>query len=419
MQLDVDVVRSQFPAFSDPDLEGWAFFENAGGSYACRQTIEALNSYYRHTKVQPYAPYPAAAKAGEAMDRSRARWAEALGVLPDEVNFGPSTSQNTYVLAHAFSEILESGDEIIVTNQDHEANTGVFRRMADRVGATLREWHIDPVTGLLDLADLDELLSERTRLVTFPQCSNIVGQENPVADIVAKAHAFGARVIVDAVSYAPHGLADVAALDADVYLFSLYKVYSVHQGLMVVRNGLADELPNQAHFFNAELPTKRLTPAGPDHAQVAASGAVLDYIEALDVHHGGARAAAGGGLRGAAARVSALWQDHETRLLEPVLDQLSAMEGIRVLGPTSIGSEGRHRCPTVAFVPIGRMPEEVAAALAEHRVMASSGHFYAYRVLQGMDVDPYSGAVRISWVHYTTPAEIERMLDAIETVLRS
>ena len=415
MQLDVEFVRSQFPALSDPDLDGWAFFENAGGSYACRQTIEALVGYYRRTKVQPYAPYPAAEEAGEAMDRSQARWAEALGVAPGEVNFGPSTSQNTYVLAHAFGEILGSGDQVIVTNQDHEANTGVFRRMADRAGATLKEWRIDPTTGLLDPADLDALLTARTRLLTFPHCSNIVGQENPVAEIVAKAHAVGARVIVDAVSYAPHGLADVAALDADVYLFSLYKVYSVHQGLMVIRNGLADELPNQGHFFNAEHPTKRLTPAGPDHAQVAAAGAVLDYVEALDVHHGGPGGS--GGLRSAADRVTTLWQDHETRLLQPVLARLSAMPGIRLLGPTSVGSKGLHRCPTVAFVPSGRMPEEIAVALAAHRVMASGGHFYAYRVLQGMDVDPYSGAVRVSWVHYTTEAEIHQMIDALQAVL--
>lgn len=415
MSLDVEFARSQFPAFSLPELKGWAFFENAGGSYACRQTIDVLTRYYTDTKVQPYATYPASAEAGQAMDRSHERWAEALGVGADEVHFGPSTSANTYVLAQAFGEVLGPGDEVIVTNQDHEANTGAFRRAAQRAGATLKEWRIDPATGLLDPAGLEDLLSVRTRVVTFPHASNVVGQENDVRRLTELAHRVGARVIVDGVSFAPHGIPDVAALDADVYLFSLYKVYSVHQGLMTVRNGLIDELPNQGHFFNESLPGKRLTPAGPDHAQVAAAGAVLDYVHALDAHHGGS----GGSLRDAAGRVARLWQDHEERLLEPVLAYLSQAPGVRLIGPDTVSQSELHRCPTVAFVPLGREPAEVAQALVDRRIMTAHGHFYAYRVLQGLDIDPESGVVRLSWVHYTSPDEIELLLDALAAVLGS
>ena len=411
MQLDIDFVRGCFPAFSQPELEGWAFFENAGGSYACRQTIDALTHYYTHTKVQPYADYPASAMAGAAMDRSRVRWAEALGVQADDVHFGPSTSQNVYVLARAYADTLAPGDEVVVTNQDHEANTGAIRRAAESAGAIVREWRIDAATGLLDTDQLDTLLGPRTRLVTFPHASNIIGQENDVAAITGRAHEVGARVIVDGVSFAPHTIPDVGSMGADVYLFSLYKVYSVHQGVMVTQHGTADALPNQGHFFNASQPTKRLTPAGPDHAQIAAAAGVLDYIEDLDAHHGGS----GGGLLGAVGRASAMWRDHESRLAEPVLDQLSSMEGVRVLGPTSPATG--HRCPTIAFVPIGRDPAQVAARLSAHRVMASAGHFYAYRVLEGLDVDPDVGVVRVSWVHYTTQAEIDQLLEAVEAAL--
>ena len=161
---------------------------------------------------------------------------------------------------------------MIVTNQDHEANTGAIRRAAERVGCTIKEWRIDPDTGLLDIADFEAMLSERTGLVTVPHASNIVGSENDVTRITQLAHAVGARVIVDGVSFAPHSLPDVAAIGADVYLFSLYKTYSVHQGLMVVRAGLMAELPNQSHFFNDNVTDKRLNPAGPDHAQVAVGG---------------------------------------------------------------------------------------------------------------------------------------------------
>ena len=147
-----DFVRSQFPAFDEPLNANESFFENAGGSFACRQTIDGLTDFYTRTKVQPYSEFATSAAAGEAMDRSRARWAEALGVDSREVVFGPSTSMNTYVLAQAFGATLRAGDEVIVTNQDHEANTGAIRRAAERAGATLREWRTDADTGLLDIA---------------------------------------------------------------------------------------------------------------------------------------------------------------------------------------------------------------------------------------------------------------------------
>jgi cysteine desulfurase family protein (TIGR01976 family) len=414
--LDLDFVRSQFPAFGSPINSDRSFFENAGGSFACRHTIDALADFYTHTKVQPYAAYAASSAAGAAMDRSRQRWAEALGVATREVVFGPSTSMNTYVLAAAFGELIGPGDDVIVTNQDHEANTGAFRRMAERAGATLVEWRIDPFTGELDLAELASLVGPRTRLVTIPHASNIIGQENDVAAACDLAHAAGARVIVDAVSFAPHTIADVAALDADVYLFSMYKTYSVHQGLMVVRNGLLDELPNQSHFFNDGVADKRLNPAGPDHAQVAASGAVLDYVVALDEHH--RTADAGGGLRGAADRVSGLWRDHEDSLTEPLLATLADRDDIRLIGPTTLDGMSGHRCPTIAFSPRATEPEAVARDLCARGVQTSSGHYYAYRVIAGLDLDPERGVVRLSAVHYTSPADIDRAITALDEVLR-
>ncbi len=409
VSLDLDFVRAQFPAF---DNASPAFFENAGGSFACRQTVEALTNYYTHTKVQPYAAYAESATAGGQMDSSRQRWAEALGVATSEVNFGPSTSQNTYVLANAFGQILGPGDEVIVTNQDHEANTGAFRRMAERVGATLHEWRIDSTTGILDPAGLEALLSDNTKLLAFPHCSNVVGQENDVAAITALAHSAGARVICDGVSFAPHGLADIGALGPDIYLFSLYKVYSVHQGLMVAQNGIVDELPSQAHYFNESYPEKRLTPAGPDHAQEASAGAVLDYIEATHAHHGGT-----GSLRDAAEAVSMLWQDHETSLLKPLLESLAANTKVRLLGPDSVDTNSQHRCPTVAFVPLDQHPQAVAQGLVDRGIMTAHGTYYANRVLEGLDVDPDRGVVRVSFVHYTSIDDITKLIAALDDVL--
>ena len=146
--LDADFVRSQFPAFAEASLQGHAFFENAGGSYTCGQVIDRLYRFYSQRKVQPYGNYAASQLGGAEMDEARSRLAAMLNVESDELHFGPSTSQNTYVLAHAFAETLSPGDVVIVTDQDHEANSGAWRRLEGR-GMQIREWHINRETGQL------------------------------------------------------------------------------------------------------------------------------------------------------------------------------------------------------------------------------------------------------------------------------
>jgi len=413
-EIDLLWVRSQFPAFARSINDDQSFFENAGGSFACQQTIDALTAYYTDTKVQPYSEFGSSKQAGNEMDRSRARWAEALGVDTDDIVFGPSTSMNTFVLADAFGQTLGPDDEVIVTNQDHEANTGAVRRMAARRGLTMHEWRTDPATGLLDIEEFAALLTPQTRLVTVPHASNIVGQENDIARITELAHAVGARVIVDGVSFAPHTIPDVAALGADVYLFSLYKTYSVHQGLMFVRNDTLEALPNQAHFFNSGFADKRLNPAGPDHAQVAASGAVLDYITAFHTHHGGDRSDS---LRAACDGASTLWRQHEDALSVQLLDVLGSHPAVRLIGPSTLDAVAGHRCPTIAFLPLTQTPGDVAHGLVEHGVQTSASDYYAVRVLDGVGVDPANGVVRLSFVHYTSQADIDRALDALTDVL--
>lgn len=406
--LDLAFVRNQFPAFSEPSLKDWAFFENAGGSYACGPVIERLNRFYRETKVQPYGPFPASKRAGEEMDEARARLAAYLNVATDEVHFGPSTSQNTYVLAQAFRQMLLPGDEIIVTNQDHEANSGAWRRLSES-GFTVREWQVDPESGRLDPAGLDALLSEKTRLVAFPHCSNIVGHVNPVAEICAKVRAAGAVSVVDGVSYAPHGFSDMKALGPDIYLFSLYKTYGPHQGLMVVKKDLAEQLPNQGHFFNAGSVLKRLTPAGPDHAQIAASAGIADYFDALHAHH--FKDEADAAERG--RRVHALMEAQEKALLAPLLDYLRQRNDIRVLGPTAPA----ERAPTVAIHPKNKPAEAVLEGLTARGIAAGVSNFYAYRLVQALGIDPEAGVLRLSFVHYTAPAEIEKLMKALDASL--
>ena len=406
-ELDLEFVRGQFPAFQEAALQDQAFFENAGGSYPCRFVLWRLNRFYREHKVQPYAPYAASQRAGAEMDEARARMALILGVDTDEVSFGPSTTQNTYVLAQAFREILSPGDAIIVTNQDHEANSGAWRKLA-AAGVEIREWKVDPATGHLDPATLAPLFDDKVKLLVFPHASNVVGEVNDVAWITQMAHKAGVPVCVDGVSYAPHGLPNVGKMKADIYLFSTYKTYGPHQGIMVIRRGLGELLPNQGHHFNGGKLYQRFTPAGPDHAQVAACAGIADYIDALYHRH----VRAGRDATGRAAAVHDMMRARERGLMGPLLDYLKDRNDLRLIGPHDVSV----RVPTFA-VDLGRAAEPVAAELAELGIMAGGGDFYAQRPLEALGIDTNKGVLRLSFVHYTSEAEVQKAIKALDHVL--
>ena len=404
LPLDPARLRAHFPAFSEPSLANQAFFQNAGGSYMARQVIDRLVHFYTRTKVQPGDDYPASEEAQAAMDDAHVRMARALNVTPDWIHFGPSTSANTYVLGHAFAGWLKPGDAIVVTDQDHEANTGNWRRLANR-GIEVREWRIDKDTARLSLDALDALLDEKVKLIAFPHASNIVAEINDVSAVAARAKSIGAVTAVDGVSYAPHGLPDLAALGADIYLFSGYKVYGPHQGIMAIRPGLALSLPNQGHTINEGRIRKVLTPAGPDHAQVAASAGIIDYLEAV--------AEIAGGTGDPYRRAHAAMRAQEQALLAPLMDYLRGRNTVRIIGPT----DPAIRAPTVAL-HLSEPGAVVAKRLAKHGIMAAGGSFYSYRLVEDLGIDPHNhGVLRLSFVHYTTPEEVTRLIAALDAEL--
>lgn len=408
-RFDLDFVRAQFPAFAEPSLARFSHFENAGGSFACRPVIDALDGFYRRSKVQPYYPFEPSHTAGLQMDRARQRLAAWLNVDVDELHLGPSTSQNTYVLANAFRRHLKPGDEIVVTNQDHEANIGAWVRLRDD-GIVVRTWEVD-AQGALRPEALAALLGPRTRLVAFTHCSNVIGSVHPVREWCDLVHRAGAIAVVDGVSYAPHGLPDVAALGADVYLFSLYKVYGPHLGAMVVRRALAEALPSQAHFFKSDAIPGRFTPAGPDHAQVAAVNGVVDYFESVAVHHAGNDEE--NSVTAQAELVRTLFHRAESDLLPALLEFLSRHPRVHLIG----SSRPDERAPTVAFTVEGLSSGEVARALARLEIGVGHGNFYAYRLMQALGIDPAEGVVRASFVHYTSRADVDRLIAGLVSIL--
>ncbi|MGB5387438.1 MAG: aminotransferase class V-fold PLP-dependent enzyme [Eudoraea sp.] len=408
MKLDLKFVRSHFPAFSEPTLDGWAFFENAGGSYPCIQFISRLTDFYMKNKVQPYYPYPASMLAGDMMDTSYRRMAEYLNVEESEIHFGPSTTQNVYVLANAMRPMWKDGDEIIVSCQDHEANAGAWRRLADR-GLKIVEWHVDRERGLLGLEDLDGLFSDRTRMVVFPHCSNVIGHVNPVKEISQRAHANGALCAVDGVAYAPHGFPDLKALGADIYLFSLYKTYGPHLGLMYVKKELIVKMENQSHFFKEGITRSMLTPAGPDHAQIGSVSGILDYFDTVYEHHFDEQALPSQRNRA----LNRLFRSQEKALMEPLLEFLRSRDDIQILGPHKVDG----RVPTISILPLNKSLKEVYASLTQHKLMMGMGNFYAVRPLKDMAIPAEPGVLRMSFLHYTSTEEIDQLIAGLKVAL--
>jgi cysteine desulfurase family protein (TIGR01976 family) len=407
--LDLAWVRSQFPALAG--LGEQVFCANAGGTFVAEPVLAILDDYQRRMRVQPHGPFAPSREAGAAMDRAREGWAEALGVPLTRLTFGPSTSANSYVMAQAFAPSWEPGDEIVVALQDHEANQGAWRRAAAARGVTVRDWPVDPASGELDPDDLVPLLGPRTRWVFFTQSSNILGGTNPVKAIadVVREHS-GALVGVDAVAHAPHELCSPDELGVDLYLFSVYKVYGPHQGIMVLSEAAEAVATPQCHYFLEGDSHKRFNPTGPQHAAVAGCAGVLDYFDALATRQG---LAPGATRRERLAALAPCLAAHEASLAAPLLDLLTSREDVRLLGRPGTA----HRSATVSFVPARRTPAEVAAALHAEGIGAESGHFYAHRLLEALGVEPASGVVRLSFVHYNAPGEAARTAAALDAIL--
>ena len=402
--FDLNFVRSQFHAFDgDNPLSQKAFFENAGGSFPCKFVVDKLTKFYETTKVQPYGYFNGSIEAGEEMDKSIENLAQLLRIPTKNLHVGPSTSQNTYVLANALRLSKIRRKAIIVSNQDHESNTGVWRNLANQ-GFEIREWGVRP-DGILYLDDLKQLVDSSVCMIAFPHVSNIIGQVNPVKEICTIAKEAGAFTCVDGVSYAPHGIPQINDFNPDIYLFSSYKTFGPHLGVMYVSDNLASELESQCHYFNTEFPNKRFTPAGPDHAQVSALGGMYDYFEAFSNHHLDEKLLSDSSING----VNNLISSQEKKILKPLLDFLKTKKEVRLLGSYEV----EDRVPTVAIV-IKNSNIALAKELNELDISIGVGDFYAVRLLEALDVDTHEGVVRLSFVHYTSGSDVEKLISGLD-----
>ncbi|NNE44517.1 MAG: aminotransferase class V-fold PLP-dependent enzyme, partial [Gemmatimonadetes bacterium] len=315
-----------------------------------------------------------------------------------EMVLGPSTSALLRVLAGSLGRTLRPGDEIIVTDADHEANVGPWTDL-ERDDIVVRWWKVNRETAALETEDLRALLTDRTRLVAATHASNLVGTVHPVAEWARVIHDAGALLCIDGVAFAPHRRIDVRKWDVDFYVSSLYKVYGPHLGALYGKREHLERLPRYNHFFlEGEVPYK-FQPGNLNYELTWGAGAIVEYLESLG----------SGDLDDAFARITA----HEHRLGARLLDRLREEPRITVIGQDRMTET---RVPTVSFTVEGRRSSEIPPVTDAHHIGIRWGDFYAVRLVEALGLEECDGVVRVSAVHYNTEEEIDRLLAALEPV---
>ena len=410
ISLDVDYVKAQFPAFKDPLSSKWSFFENAGGSYVPHNVIKHLNNFMTSTKVQPYAEFDISAIAGNNMDKATELFAEMINARKDEIIIGASTTMNMYVLSNAMKHFIKPGDEVIVTNQDHEANIGAWRRL-ESYGAVIKEWKINTENAELEIEDLKALLTNKTKIVAVTHCSNIVGSINNLQSIAKLVHEYNAFLVGDGVSYAPHGLPNVKDLDVDFYTFSLYKTYGPHLGLLYGKKEILNQLPNQNHeFLEGDVPYT-LNPGGPNHEELSCLVGIYEYFNNLYNHHFPDE---NNTLRKKIEKINELISNHEEQIANPLLEYLNSRNDIKLIGKKKI--ENKNRAPTIAFTFVNQSSKKISDQLVKNGIATRNDNFYAWRCLKALGIDVDDGVVRTSMVHYNTHEDVEKLISVLKKI---
>ena len=404
IKLDTDYVRSQFPAFKDPLSKDWTFFENAGGSYVPKNVIKKLNEFMTSTKVQPYAEYPMSKIAGENMDKATELFAKMINAKSNEILIGGSTSINLYVLSNALKKYVNPGDEVIVTNQDHEANISPWRRLSEN-GAKIIEWKFNENNHELEISKLEKLISNKTKILAVTHCSNIVGSINNLKEICRLAHNNNIIVIGDGVSYAPHGLPDVKDLDVDFYTFSLYKTYGPHLALLYGKEKILKDLPNQNHEFLEGNYPYTINPGGPNHEELSSLIGIYEYFNNLYNYHFENKVLE---TRKKIEKINNLISLHEAEIANPLLEYLSNNINYSLIGKDKI--ENKNRAPTISFVHKNKSSRDLSNYLVQNKIATRNDNFYAWRCLKALNINDKDGVVRISLVHYNTIDEVKKLI---------
>ena len=402
--LDASWVRAQFPALQRPAV----FFDGPAGSQVPTSVADAVRNYLLDSNANSHGVFATSIASDAIVLEARRAARDFVGAADEnEIVFGANMTTLTFAMARTLARTWQAGDEVIVTQLDHDANVTPWVRAAASAGAVVKRADVRVADATLDLDALRALIGPRTRLVAVTAASNGVGTLTPLADIVAWAHAAGAEVYVDAVHYAPHGRIDVAAWGCDFLACSAYKFFGPHVGILWGKKARLAELPvDKVRPADDSMPG-RFETGTPCHEAIAGVRAAVDYLADLGRHvdptAGDRRAALD-----AAYRAIVL---HERKLIERLLDGLARLTKIRLWG---IADRGRshERCPTIALTHATLPARAFAGALAERGIYAWHGNFYALELSRALGCEP-DGMLRLGLLHYNTAAEVDRCLEAL------
>jgi cysteine desulfurase family protein (TIGR01976 family) len=405
--LNLDHVRAEFPALSN----GFIYLDNAGGSQVLRRVGDRVRDYLLSSSVQLGASYAHSQDAGARVLAARRSVATLINAVhDDEVVMGGASTALMYQVTQAILPGIQPGDEIIVTNTDHEANIGCWLRL-QAAGAVVRFWNINPETLELDLADLQALLSPHVKWVAMTHASNILGTVNPVAQVAELVHGMGARLCVDAVAYAPHRLVDVKASGADLYVFSFYKVFGPHYAVLWGRRELLLGLASLNHYFiSADTIPYKLQPGNVNYELSYGCIGISDYLEDM-----GARLGATGSARVKMQTAFDAFEQQEDLLAEQLLSFLRSKKNVRIIGLPDTKS-GR-RVPTISFMVDGVQSETIVRHTDRFGIGIRFGDFYAKRLIEFLGLQDRGGVVRVSMAHYNTAGEIAQLVRHLDEAI--
>lgn len=407
----VQAIRAEFPALKQSSR--FVFFDNAAGAQIPQTVFDAVNRHLLESNVQRGGRYAKSREVDATIDRARRSVADLLNARdPSEVAFGMNATSFIRMVSLAIGHSLRRRNEIVVTDMDHEANVATWLAL-EREGAAFRWWKMRE-NGNLHTDDLRPLVSSRTRLVACTVASNAIGSIVDVRSAAEIAHEVGAEIFLDSVHYAPHGSIDVQAWQCDYLVCSGYKIFSPHMGFLWGRRDLLEKLPTFREDFIPDKPPEKIEAGTFIYENVAGMDAAISYLESL-----GRRLEAGEpapqSRRARLERAMAAIRDYEENLTLQLLGSLHASQAA-IYGIREKERVGQ-RVPTICFNLRGIAPARVTEELARTEIGVRDGHMYSPRLMKRLGLDPQSGAVRASLVHYNTQDEIDRFADILSRLI--
>lgn len=402
---ELTTIRSGFPALRrTQDGSSVAYLDGPGGTQVHRSVIDAMSGFMARGGSNLHGPFVTSNETDQVVTEARGAVADLFGADPDEIAFGQNMTSITYGVSRALARRWSSGDNIVLSRLDHDANVAPWLQAADERGVDVRWLDFDPDEGCaLDVSSLSGIIDDRTRLVAFTHASNAVGTITPVRAIVDAAHSVGALTYVDAVHYAPHGTIDVAETGTDFLVASAYKWFGPHTGCLFGRRELLETLEPYKLRPSPDVAPDRWETGTQSFESLAGVTAAVDYLASL-----------GTGSDRRMRLISGYeWiTHHEETLSERFLRGVAEIEGVRLFGASNAG----ERTPTFAIEVSGRDPLAVATEFGRGGIFVWAGDYYAYEVMRRLDrgVD---GLVRIGFVHYNTEDEVDDVLEALERML--